>query len=123
MENDFSKRIKNIEDEILALKTASEYSSVKSASATSPTTVRTGFYRVTFAPNEEPILARYFIDTSSLGWVALNFRIYARTPETNSQVIEVNTSISLDLGQTATTYDLFLTILSNRQVVSIERIS
>jgi len=124
MNRDFEERIKTIEAELVALKTASLYSSVRSSYAISPTYVRTGLYRVTYAETGEPIMSTFYINTSSPSWDDyLVLRIFPRTPVGNTQVLEINTTYSRDYGQTSQTYDVLLTALSNRPITSITRIS
>ena len=124
MSRELVKKLDNIWSEILDLKTASSYSSVRSSSTNSPTTVRTGIYRVTFQETGEPIMAKYYIDTTNLSWQSAYFmRIFPRTPESNTQVIEVNSSVDTSDHQSSITYDVNLIILSNRPITSITRIS
>lgn len=107
MKNDFGQMIKNIENEILNLKTASEYASIRSAEYTASISVSTGLYRITYNNDGEPIFSFCYIgtDISAFGIP------YARTPENNSQIIEV-------LESNPTT----LVVISNVPVISITRI-
>lgn len=124
MANQLADRIKATEDEILALKTASQYSSVRSAYVNSSAVLRTGIYRITFGGQSEPILSNYYIQTSGSEFDRVFFiRVFARTPGTDEQIIEINTTVSPDGGQSSITYDANISILSNRPVISIERIS
>lgn len=118
------QKIKNIWDEILRLKTASKYSSIRSSHFNSSTTVRTGLYRITYQTTGEPIMSKCFIDTTNLSWQSAYYmRIFPRTPSANTQIIEVNTSVDTSDHQSYITYDVKLIVLSNRSVVSITRIS
>lgn len=120
----FDKRIKALNQELLDLKTSSEYSSVRSSSLSSAMTVRTGVYRVTFGTTGEPIMARYYINSAGSQIArALYLRIFPRTPSTNTQEIEINTTVPTDYGQSSITYDVNLTILANRPIIQVERIS
>ena len=118
--NDFDKTVKRIEQELLDLKTASEYSSTRSASFGSVNTVSTGLYRITYAPGNEAIMATAFcemiIGTDLYGSARL------RTPENGSQVVEVNTNYRNFDTQQMVVGEATLRIISNRLVTSIARI-
>lgn len=123
MNNEFSNKMNIIQQELTDLKTAAEYGSVRSSSTNSPTTVRTGIYRITFASTGEPIMARYYINSESSQWARDSYlRVFPRTPSDNTQEIEVNTTARRNEEITPITYDVNLTILSNRPVQSIERL-
>lgn len=116
MQNEFSNRIKNIEDELLNLKTSSEYSSVRSASFTTTTNVYTGLYRIQYEPIDTHIFSIIYTGTSGDEYGMP----YTRTPSANSQVVEVSTTY-FDNGSWVT-FNTPLTILSNAKVVSVTRI-
>lgn len=118
MKNDFADEIKKIEDEILALKTASKYTSIRSANYTSTANVYTGLYLVTYASSSEPIFSIIDSNISNYnhGWVR------PRTPSGNSQVLEVLTTYA-DSGGNYITDTVSLSIVSNRAVTGIARIS
>lgn len=115
MAYDFEKDIKGIENEILALKTASDYASIRSVRLRMSTTVQTGIYRITYASSNEPIFSfvygDYILGNSNTVW--------ARTPSGNTQVVEVNTDI---IAYPSPTYTTMLTVIANREVTSIEKI-
>ena len=118
MKNDFTEELKNIEAELLALKTASEYTSVRSANYTSTANVVTGIYRITYAASSEPIFS--FVacgeNPSGKGFV------YARTPSANAQVIEAHTTYYDYDTQTYVTVAVPVSVVANRPVTSIEKI-
>lgn len=115
----FENRVKAAEDEVLALKTASVYSSVRSANFTSTTLVRTGLYRITYGSPAGEILSNILCGTSEGQWGIA----YPRTPGTNTQIVEVETDRFNASTQTVVTFDVPIAIVSNRPVISIERIS
>lgn len=116
MKNDFAEEIKNIENEILALKTASEYVSIRSANYTTTANVQTGLYMLTYADGQEPIFS--FVQCKRMD--TYHGSAYPRTPSGNQQVVEVTTSYIDNNVQVTTTSSLV--IISNRPVISIERI-
>lgn len=118
MKNDFDTRLKNIEEELLALKTASEYSSVRNSSITSASRIRTGLYRVNYDTNGQAILSTFYKEIDS-GYC----EIYGRTPTSNSQVVEVVTTTWSNEEQRYITYENGLVVVSNVPVASITRIS
>lgn len=119
MKNDFADELKMIEDELLALKTASEYTSLRSANYTSTANVRTGLYRLTYESSDEPIFSLVYCGnvTSDKGF------IYARTPASNAQVIEADTTYYDASSQTYVTISVPVSVVSNRRVIGIERIN
>lgn len=115
MKNDFAEAIDNIEKELLALKTASDYASVRSAHS-AQVDVRTGLYRITYENTSDPIFSLAFAPA-----VADNYNIaYLRTPSGNTQIVEINTD---DMVYPSNTHTARLTIVSNVPVTSITRIS
>lgn len=116
MKNDFDIELKNIEEELLNLKTASKYVSIKNAySASIPVT--TGLYRITYAASDEPI-----ISTTYKGIAANHGYYYLRTPGTNTQIVEVLTTYWSNEDQTYYTDNNSIIVISNRKVLSIVRI-
>lgn len=116
MKNDFADEIKTIEDEILALKTASEYTSVRSANYTTTATVQTGIYQITYENSDEPIFS--LVDCARMD--TYHGSVYSRTPSGNKQVVEVQTTY-IDNNQMVTT-TTSLTIISNLPVIGFEKI-
>lgn len=90
MANEFEDTLKNIESEILALKTATRYSSTRNASFATPTQVYTGLYRITYNTNSSNIFSFIYDLGNSADSDGM---VYARTPSGNTQIIEVNTNI------------------------------
>lgn len=118
MNNDFDRMIKNIEDELLALKTSSEYSSIRSANYSYSSTVRTGYYKITYQNTLEPIFSLVFVGNSSNTWGLA----YSRTPENSTQVVEVNTDY-IDSQGNVQTASVPIAVLSNVSVLNIVRLS
>lgn len=118
MNNEFDKELKYIEEELLKLKTASEYTSVKNASVFSNLRVTTGLYRVTYIDTGNPIISMVY-----KGIQANYGYYYPRTPSGNTQVIEVVTTYWSNADQTYYTDENTLTIISNAPVANIVRIS
>lgn len=117
MKNDFETRLKNIEQEIIDLKTASKFTSVKTSNITSSGTISTGLYRIVYNTSGETIISMVY--TAQPDYCIL----YARTPSGNSQVVEVLTTEWSNDTQSYTTYTNKLVVVSNVPVVSITRIS
>lgn len=123
MKNIFSQKIKKLEQELVDLKTASKYTSVKSSSYVSPTQVYTGTYQINYKSGEEPIMSKVYISSGTPSWLrTLVVRAYLRTPSTDSQILEINTSVPDSGGQTPVTSNATITILSNREIASITRV-
>jgi hypothetical protein len=117
MANKFAERIKRIEDELIALKTASEYSSMRTSYVASPVRVTTGLYRVDFNAGGQPILSKFYRqDATVLCYVS------ARTPSGNSQIVEVNTTKWDNQRQEYVTYENGLSVVANVPIISITRI-
>lgn len=118
MNNEFVNRLKNIENELLNLKTASKYSSVRSANTTSTGYLTTGLYTIVYEPKGEPIISFFYQAVSGpYCWV------YARTPDSNSQILEINTTYWDNQQQQYITDSCPINIVSNVPILSIERIS
>lgn len=117
MAKDFERMIKDAEDELLALKTSSPYSSIRSASFANIANVQTGYYRVTYKDIGEPIFSIMEVGVVEND----NGGVYARTPSGNTQIIEVSTSYMTPQGQIITTSEP-LTIVSNAPVISVVRL-
>ena len=117
MNNEFDKELKYIEEELLKLKTASEYTSIKKASVFSNLRVTTGLYRITYKASDNPIIAMVY-----KGIVGNYGRYYLRTPSGNTQIVEVVTTYWSNADQRYYTDENTLTIISNTPVESIVRI-
>ena len=117
MNNEFDKELKYIEEELLKIKTASEYTSIKNASVFSNLRVTTGLYRITYKASDNPIIA-----TAYKGIVGNYGRYYLRTPSGNTQIVEVVTTYWSNADQRYYTDENTLTIISNTPVESIEKL-
>ena len=117
MNNEFDKELKYIEEELLKLKTASEYTSIKNASIFSNLRVTTGLYRITYKASDNPIIA-----TAYKGIMSNRGYYYLRTPSGNTQIVEVVTTYWSNADQRYYTDENTLTIISNTPVVDITRI-
>lgn len=117
MNNEFDKELKYIEEELLKLKTASEYTSIKNASIFSNLRVTTGLYRITYKASDNPIIA-----TAYKGIMSNRGYYYLRTPSGNTQIVEVVTTYWSNADQRYYTDENTLTIISNTPVESIVRI-
>lgn len=117
MNNEFDKELKYIEEELLKIKTASEYTSIKNASIFSNLRVTTGLYRITYKASDNPIIA-----TAYKGIVGNYGYYYLRTPSGNTQIVEVVTTYWSNADQRYYTDENTLTIISNTPVESIVRI-
>lgn len=116
--DNFEQSIKTIEKEVLALKTASQYTSVRSVNYSSATLVYTGLYRINYGGDDEPVFSFLYVGTDS-GHKGL---AYARTPSGNTQVVEIN-SYYFDYGTAEIkTGNVPLVIVSNKPIISITRI-
>lgn len=107
MNNEFDDKLKQIEKELLDIKTASVYSSVKSANFTTSFSVYTGIYQINYENSNEQILSNVYCGTSQGEWGI----VYVRTPERNSQIAEVIADTQVPLS-----------ITSNRKVISVVRL-
>lgn len=120
MSKDFESKVKWIEDELLALKTASEYASLQSASITYSQQVRTGVYRINYNnPKNIKILSILY----GGGPYAINVQVMGRTPNNNYQLVDVNTLVYNESTGSYITVNATMSIISNVPVTSITRIS
>lgn len=115
MAREFEKMVNSLEEEILNLKTASQYSSIRSAYSVG-TTVRTGLYRITYQDTGEDIFS--FVTGTPVS--DNNGTVWPRTPTGNNQIVEVNSDA---ITYPSPTSDIRMTVISNIPVVSITRIS
>lgn len=116
MKQQFDEVIKNIEDELLALKTASKYASIRSSQFSASTMVRTGLYRITYESASDEIFSLVYCGVSGGNWGLA----FARTPIGNTQVVEVVTDVNS--GGSWSTFEAPLAVVSNVPVKSIVRI-
>lgn len=115
MSQEFEGKIRKIEQELIDLKTATEFTSIKSASFNTTTNVTTGTYQITYQISEG-VMSQVYCGSSGGDWGMA----YARTPSGNTQVVEVATDKSS--GGSISTYSVPLVIASNSPVVSIVRL-
>lgn len=114
MKNDFSDKIKSIEEELLALKTNSQYTMARGFTFSSPTVSSTGVYRITYRSQGEQILSSI---TSLYPWNEDVARIWARTPIGDTQDVEVS------INPNWSGVNVYLSVTSNYPIVSIQKIS
>lgn len=110
---DLEQALKRIEQELTDLKTASEYTSVRSANFRSGFNVTVGLYKLTFESSYD-ILSMVYCANSSGVWGSGT--IYARTPIGNTQYVEVGFS---DYAQSST---VPMVVISNSRVISLDKI-
>lgn len=117
MISEFDNRIKDIENELTALKTASEYSSVRSAYTSGTNNVYTGLYQINYNnPKGEPVMSMFYKNDNNFGI------IYGRTPGTNSQIVEVNSTRWNSSTQSYETFTTSMRVVSNVPVTNIVRL-
>lgn len=121
MKNDFETRIKSIERELISLKTAQRFASVRTSSVTYSDLLTTGNYRVTFDNRGGDILSSFFVsDPSGERYGA----VYALPPSNNSQVVQIDaTDPNYPDIHTPVHFSVRLIVISNYPVISITRIS
>jgi hypothetical protein len=121
MKNEFSIRIKDIEDELTALKTAKEYTSVRSSVESTWRNVTTGSFKIVYDSQGEKIMSYFFAQIRGIHYP----NIFAETPQGNSQIVKINTTYyeASSSGYTPITDYADLTIISNVPILSITRIS
>ena len=111
---DFGKRLKNIEKELLDLKTGSSFVSTRNAQYTPTALVYTGMYRIVFDNRDENVFSLVYAGKSDNG---VNGVAYPRTPSGNIQDVEIY-SDSFTQG----TELVPMAVISNVPVISITRI-
>lgn len=112
MKNEFDERIKRIEQELINLKTASRYASMRPACLMNRVAVNTGVYKIYYDnPSGDPI-ATFIIADDRYNMAGA----YARTPDTSTQIVDMVTS---NYEESWTGY---VSIISNVPVLRIERI-
>lgn len=113
MREEYTKSIAKIEDELIALKTASSYTSVKNASYGSMWQVSTGLYRITYDNNNNYICTQGYLGGIGNEWGPPSFR----TQSGNTQIMEVVTTTTSGAVQTVP-----LTLVSNWPIVFVQKI-
>jgi len=120
MSKEFESRLKQIEQEILDLKTAAEYSSVRSSSIIDTNPLGTGNYRVIYNNHGHEVISSFFT-RGVQGIRHGGADVYP--PEGNTQIVQIDASYaSGDDPTVRVDYTVILTIISNYPVVSIEAI-
>ena len=115
MNDDFLSRMKNIEMEILELKTSSLYTSVRNTITAFSGTVSTGVYKIVYDNKGERIISDVYTNKykKSDGSISL------RTPQGSNQMVDVDTT-NRTTGQV---YSTSFVVISNVPVISISRVS
>lgn len=115
------RRINELKNEILDLKTACRYTSTRNANISQYPGVHTGLYRVTF--EKDGIFVSYYpgyIPGAGKIWATC----YARTFVGNTQIIEIeSTTLGDDPDGPRIDNYITLTIVSSVKVLSVTRIS
>lgn len=120
--DDFGERLKKIELELLALKTSNLYTSIRNTVTAYSGRVSTGLYRIVYdLPQGEGVISSFYSDREQKTWGG----IYPRTPQGNTQVVEINTTFGVNQGGQVVpvSYDMSFVVLSSAPVLSITRIS
>lgn len=119
MRENIQKKIKEAEQEILDLKTASEYTSIRSANYTVGTMVYTGVYRITYQSDSiEPLFSFVYTGSYDTDWGIA----YPRTPIDNYQDVEITTDYYDSITDSNKTGTAPIVVIANRPVVSIVRL-
>lgn len=118
MIDELTKRIKNVEEELVRLKTARQYTSIKSANS-AQISVHTGMYRVTYAGSNGQIISEAFTTLIGRNYASLRMR----PPSDNYQDVEVKSYYWDSPTQQFIDQTITLSVVANYPIVSIERIS
>lgn len=116
MRDNFETRLKQIEQELLDLKTASEYTSIRTSNIKTSEDIYTGLYQIVYNNDGESIVSMVYKGRSDF------CRLYPRTPSGNSQIVEVQTTRWNNSTQTYDNFTNNLVVISNVPVVSITRL-
>lgn len=115
MNNEFDREINAFKRELLDIKTASEYTSVRSAKYLTGVTLTTGLYRINYENVGEPVFSLIY-RTGGRGTAE------GRTPNANTQDIEIYTDEWDTQSQSVVHHTVQIAIASNLEVVSISKI-
>jgi hypothetical protein len=115
---ELEKRIKNAEQEIIDLKTSSQYTSIRSINFSSGFKATIGTYRATFSDNNGVLSLVYCSDSEGVWGSGI---VYGRTPSGNTQIIEVGYSEYALSGSSSDVVPI--TIISNSPVQSIQKLT
>ena len=118
--NYLEKKVNQLKNEILDLKTACIYSSVRPACSTVFDGVYTGIYKVTYSETDEYIAS--IPSCSIISGTEYMGVTYPRTAQNGIQLIEVSTDYTNFDTQEIETGTASLIIISNFPVSKIERI-
>ena len=122
MRDDFDKKIKNLEREILDLKTACEYTSVRSSSITNSQVLNTGNYQVTFDNDGDEIMSMFFVNDPT----GQHFgSVFALPPQGSTQTLLIDATDYQYSGATVVpvNFNVRLTAISNYPITNIVKIS
>lgn len=121
MKNEFAERLKEIEQELTDLKTATNYTSIKSSVESSLANATTGTYRITYNNQGEDIMSMFFSTKGDFMYPI----IMPQTISDNTQIVQISTTyyIASGSGYTPVTDHTNLTIVSNVPIQSIVKIS
>ena len=119
--NYVEKRVNEIKNEILDLKTACKYTSTRNVNVVKIQNVHTGLYQVVF--EKDGFITSYFPGYIPNYYDAWG-NCYERTPNQNIQIIEVDSTMMGDDpdGPRVDNY-ITLTIVSSVKILSVTRIS
>lgn len=121
MNHELESKIKNIEQEILDLKTATKYSSLRSSSTIYSQPLSTGNYRVTYNNHGNEVIALFFTEDTQ-GYRHGPARALPLNGSTQTVQIDASYAIWNDAQVSRGDFTVILTIISNYPVVSIEAI-
>lgn len=124
--NEFEKRIKDIESELLNLKTATEYTSTRSLTSAVIEGVYTGMYLISYLSTDgyiASVAACDEIDAPGRPGESLLGQAYLRTPNDNTQIVEVDTDYYNFDTRITETGTCSMMISSNVPITGITRIS
>lgn len=118
--NYLENKINHLKNEILGLKTANKYTSTRNVNINQYPGIHTGLYRVTYERDS-------FMADIYPGYIYLNAswaECYARTTNTNVQIIEVDsTTPGDDPDGPREDNNITMTIVSSVKVLSVTRVS
>ena len=118
--NSFEQRIKKIEAELIDLKTASKYVSTKNSYSNVVDGVYTGLYRVVYKPTDDYIIS--IVGCGQISGTTYVGTAYPRTPNSNIQIVEIDTDYTDEETQQVQTGQSKMIITSNNPVESISRV-
>ena len=119
MKNEFAERLKQIEQELTDLKTATNYTSIKSSVESSLVNATTGTYRITYNSQGEDVMSMFFSTKGDFMPI-----IMPQVISDNVQIVKINTTYfeASSSGYTPITDHTNLTIVSNVPIQSIVKV-